>query len=162
MSPDTSLRGRATEMLAALRVFLAHPVLGVGPGQYKPFYAEKYQSDPQFAFKHIPEARGAHNLYLQMAAETGIIGLAVFMAIVLLILHRLWQVRCHWVHRDPESANLATALFLGLMAYLVHSMFAHLAYERYFFLFLALAGAAVQICRAETSPTTQMMETRGL
>jgi len=162
VSPDASIRGRATEMLAALRVFLDHPVLGVGPGQYTPFYSEKYHSDPQFAFKYVPGARGAHNLYLQIAAETGIIGLAVFMAMVFLILRQLWQARRHWAYSRPEVANLATALFLSLTAYLVHSVFAHLAYERYFFLLLALAGVAVQICRSDIPPTTRVMETRGV
>jgi hypothetical protein len=160
VSPDASLLGRATEMLAALRVFLDHPLLGVGPGQYEPFYSEKYHSDPDFAFKYVPGNRGAHNLYLQIAAETGIIGLSMFLAMVLLILRQLWQARRQWAHSRPDVANLVTALFLSLTAYLTHSMFAHLAYERYFFLLLALAGAAVQICRSDVPATTAQMAER--
>jgi putative inorganic carbon (hco3(-)) transporter len=162
VSSDGAVLGRATQMLAAMRVFLAYPILGVGPGQYTPFYSEKYNRDPQFAFKEVASARGAHSLYLQMAAETGIIGLTAFMAIVLLILRRLWQARRHWVYSHPEGANLVTALFLGLTAFFIHSVFANLTYERYLFLFLALAGAAVQIWRSEIPPTPGVMETRGV
>ena len=38
---DTSMRGRATENLAALNIFLDHPMLGVGPGQTQ-MYTAKY------------------------------------------------------------------------------------------------------------------------
>jgi O-antigen ligase len=154
VSPDASLLGRATEMLAALRVFLDYPVLGVGPGQYEPFYSDKYHSNPDVAFKYVPGNRGAHNLYLQIAAETGLVGLTAFLAMVLLLLRQLWQASRQWAHSRPDVANLTTALFLSLTAYLMHSMFAHLAYERYFFLFLALAGAAVQICRSDLPATS--------
>jgi hypothetical protein len=41
VAPDGAIKGRATEMLAALAVYLDHPFIGVGPGQYVPFYSEK-------------------------------------------------------------------------------------------------------------------------
>ena len=37
---EGSFRGRATEMLAAVRVFADHPILGVGPGRFKYYSAE--------------------------------------------------------------------------------------------------------------------------
>ncbi len=118
VKPDGAIRGRATEMLAALLVFRDHPVLGVGPGQYAPFYSREYHLTPAIAFRHLPRPRPAHSLYFQMAAETGAIGLAIFMAIVLVPMYQLWQARRRWARSRPDLANLATAFLLSLVAYL--------------------------------------------
>jgi glycosyltransferase involved in cell wall biosynthesis len=147
--PDYVTRRRATEMLAALHVFLDHPVLGVGPGQYVPFYSVEYQTREDIGFQQINVPREAHNLYLQMAAETGFIGLAVFMTIVLLLLYRLFQARKFWARTNPEISNLAAAFALSILAYLGAGMFLHLSFERYFWFLLAMAGALLQISRAQ-------------
>ena len=68
---DGAIRGRATEMLAAFNVFMDHPLIGVGPGHYAPHYSIDSQSNPYIAFRHIPQTRRAHSLYLELAAETG-------------------------------------------------------------------------------------------
>ncbi len=149
VKPDGAIRGRATEMLAALLVFRDHPVLGVGPGQYAPFYSREYHLNPAIAFRHLPRPRPAHSLYFQMAAETGVIGLAIFMAIVLVPMYQLWQARRHWARSRPDLANMATALLLSLVAYLGTGIFLHLAYQRYYWLLLAVVGAALQIFQRE-------------
>jgi len=154
--PDGPTRGRMTEMLAAFTVFLDYPVLGVGPGQYFPFYSKDYQLNPDIAFRHLARDRRAHTLYFELAAETGIIGLSLFMAIVLLVLYELWQARCRWVHRRPELANTAMACFLGIIAYLGTATFLHFSFQRYYWLLLALAGATLQICRSETPPQDEL------
>ena len=71
VQPDGATRGRATEMFAALLVFRDHPILGVGPGQYEPFYSKQYQLNPDIAFRHLPRPRRAHSLYFEIAAESG-------------------------------------------------------------------------------------------
>jgi hypothetical protein len=154
--PDAPTRGRLTEMLAALTVFLDHPLLGVGPEQYLHFYSKDYQQNPDIAFRHIDKDRRAHTLYFEMAAETGIIGLSIFMAIVLLVLYELWQARCRWAHSRPELANTAMACFLGLIAYLGTATFLHFSFQRYYWLLLALAGATLQICRLESLPQDEL------
>ena len=82
VEPDGAIRGRATEMLAALAVFIDHPFLGVGPGQYVPFYSERYQMLDEVSFRHLPRPREAHNLYFSIGAELGAAGLVVFFLIV--------------------------------------------------------------------------------
>ena len=56
---------------AAWKMFLDHPVLGVGPGRFGAFFG-KYHSLP---FGGQPTWGNAHNLYLQTLAERGIAGL---------------------------------------------------------------------------------------
>jgi O-antigen ligase len=149
VQPDGPTRGRVTEMLAALKVFLDHPILGVGPGQYTPFYSKEYQLDPDIAFRYLPKTRRAHTLYFEMAAETGFLGITTFMAIVLLVMTRLWHMRRRWLYIRPDLAHLATAFLLSLVAYLGTAVFLHFSFQRYYWLLLAVAGAALQVLRSE-------------
>jgi hypothetical protein len=69
---------RVGENLAALEMFRDHPVAGVGPDNFElryPVYAQRVALDPR------PEVRGAHSLYLESLAETGIIGTVAFVAL---------------------------------------------------------------------------------
>jgi len=63
---------------AGWRMFLSSPIIGVGVGtfmfNYKKFLTEDYPFGPFYA----------HNCYLQMAAEIGVIGLSSFLLILLL------------------------------------------------------------------------------
>lgn len=140
-------RGRLTEMLAAGWVFADHPVVGVGPGQYMPFYSEEYQLRPQIDFRHLPRPRRAHNLYAEVAAEGGTLGLALFVAMPALLLVGLWRERGKWSGRRPRLARLATGFGLAIVAYHGTGMFLHLAYERYYWLLLGLAGAVLHALR---------------
>lgn len=143
---DGAMRGRATEMLSALHVFLDHPLLGVGPGQYNKFYAPAYQRIPGISFRNLGDStRRAHILYFEMAAETGIVGLGVFLLINLLLLRALWRLRRRWGQTRPEIADLATAFYLSIVAYLTTAIFLHLSYQRYYWFLLAMAGAMVQV-----------------
>lgn len=160
--PDYVTRSRVTEMLAALHVFLDHPVIGVGPGQYTPYYSIDYQLDPEIALRYIPKTRRAHTLYFELGAETGVIGLGTFLAILLLIMFKLWRTRRRWIHTRVDRANVATALLLSIFGYLGTAIFLHLSYQRYYWLLVALATAAIQIFEAEYAQEEKLAETPSL
>ncbi len=147
--PDAVTRGRTTEMLAAFMAFLDYPFLGVGPGHYTPYYSEHYQMDPDIALRVLPKNRRAHTLYFELMAETGILGFCVFMAFILVILYRLWQIGRKEIKQRPKIANLSTALLISILAYFFTAIFLHLAYIRFLWVVLALGGAAIQIYESE-------------
>jgi O-antigen ligase len=142
-----AIRGRFTEMWAAAHCFIDHPVLGVGPGQYTPYYSLDYMDNPD-AMRAMDKTRRSHCLYAELAAETGTIGLILFLGLVAGTLSRLWNVRRRLLRTDRELADLATAFWFGILAYLGTAVFLQLSYQRYLWMFLALAGAAVQILGA--------------
>jgi O-antigen ligase len=78
---------RLAHWIAGLNMFRAHPVLGVGAGNYDAAYA-RYTT-------HLatwPEALGhAHNYYINVAAETGIIGLLAFAAVTVSMVWVGWR-----------------------------------------------------------------------
>ncbi len=156
---DGAMRGRTTEMLAALHVFRDHPAIGVGPGQFAPFYFQKYAASADIKFRDINVPRRAHNLYLETAAESGALGLGVFLAIAGVLARSLWRVRRGLLGHDGPGADLAAALCLSLLAYASSAMFLHLSYQRYYWLLLALAGAALHALRAGRQPAPSVSRT---
>jgi O-antigen ligase/polysaccharide polymerase Wzy-like membrane protein len=144
---DAAIRGRATESLAALYVFRDHPVLGVGPQQYFRRYSTQYGNALDIRF--LDENRRAHNLYLEIAADTGVLGLVTFLAILLVTMVALWRLARFWRPRSLELATLAQGFLLALVAYMATGMFLQLSYQRYFWFILALANATIWMLRRE-------------
>jgi len=149
VEPDGAIRGRATEMLAALAVFIDHPFIGVGPGQYVPYYSERYQLLEEVSFRHLPRPREAHNLYVSIAAETGAAGLLVFLAIIVTLFMGLRWARRFWLLRSRRRTDLAVAFALSLVSYLGTGMFLHLSFERYLWFLVGATSAAVYVLRQE-------------
>ena len=133
-------------MLAALHVLLDYPLVGVGPGQYTPFYSLRYMDDPSTAYRQIGKERRGHSLYFELGAETGLVGLSIFLGLATTALWRLHRLRSRFSDR-PEIAHVATGIAFAIVAYLGTSVFLSFAFMRYWWLLLALAGAA---CRASS------------
>ncbi len=162
VSADGATRGRVTEMLAALNCYLDHPIVGVGPGQYSKFYSIDYMADPSIAFREILSTRRAHTLYFELMAETGTLGLASFMAIVVILLSRLWRLRKRFLKTNTEYANLATGFWLSIVAYLSTAVFLHFSYQRYFWILLALGGATIHVLEALSSDNSDCLESEAV
>jgi O-antigen ligase len=139
---DTSITGRATEMLAAALVFADHPLLGVGPGLYPSYYPEYAKRVPYFV---EAQPRKPHDRYLGIAAETGIFGLAAFLGVLGVTLRGLIVARRAALSRHPDLAWLTAGLVLAVAGNIVTGLFLHLAYQRYFWLLFALSGSAYLI-----------------
>lgn len=155
-SSEMVMRSRLTETLAAWHVFADHPILGVGPGQYAPIYSTQYMRNPDIAYKLIDRPRRAHNLYFELAAETGILGLGAFLAIVGTIQLRLWRAWRRWRNERQDLAGLALGFFVSISGYLVSAVFLHLSYQRYYWLLLGLAAAALQVLASEEMRTVRI------
>lgn len=137
-----NLRGRATSTLAALFVFADHPLVGVGRGQFSSYYQEYAGAvaDAGVDTRIDQSARQAHNLFTAVAAETGGLGFACFMGLILITMRDLNRARRRWLKSRPEVAHLATGFLLAIVGYLATGMTLHLSYERYLWLLLALAS----------------------
>lgn len=141
-SSDGATLSRLTEMGAAGLVFLDHPLIGVGPGTF-PNYYQQYSEIVGLRTQN--EDRQAHNLYLSIAAETGIAGLICFLMVLYITLVNLARARKRWQQADPELSNMATAYMLSIVTYLTTGLFLHFAFIRYFWLVVALAAAVLHI-----------------
>lgn len=97
-----------------LELFGSSPVLGVGLGAFQTAYTAYSDGDGSLA------VNAAHNDYLQVLAETGIVGALVtlwFITATVVAIKRGLKAR------DPRAAAMALASGAGLVALLVHSVF---------------------------------------
>jgi len=98
---------RLAHWQAALEMIRHHLWTGVGFGCYEPAYS-------RFALINWPIALGhAHNYYLNIAAETGIIGLAAYLILWGTVLWQTWQA-------TRRTEGLLRGLAIGLLGTWTH------------------------------------------
>ncbi|MEO1699156.1 MAG: O-antigen ligase family protein [Planctomycetota bacterium] len=148
--PDNAILGRATEVIAAVLVYVDHPVLGVGPSLFSS-YSQEYGNS--LGLRRLRTEREAHMLFPHIAAEGGTLGLGAFGLLLAAVMHRLWLLS-----RRAETEverELARGYFSALVAYLLCGLFLHMAFVRYFwFLVAASAAMAARPLRAPESATS--------
>ena len=137
-----SVQGRATENLASLRIFAAHPIFGVGPGQTRLFIQAAAKD---IGYRALAPQRRAHDLYLETLSDNGIVGLVSYLAIVWVTLYQLWRVARRFKNTRPDIFYTVTGLLAAVITFQVNGVFLHLSYHRYYWFLLALAESSVLI-----------------
>lgn len=136
---DRAIQGRASENLTAWVMFTSKPFLGVGLSNFPSLYQEYTKS---LGLAPSASNRSPHNLYLEVAAETGMVGLAVFLIMVWLAFRStLYAIRKFHDLGMDDYANMATGFAIAFMGYMFSAVFIHAAYPRYFYLLLGIAYA---------------------
>jgi O-antigen ligase len=155
---EVSFRGRTSEVLVAWQIFADHPLVGVGLDNYKHYYQDYAQP---LGWDNRREERSAHNLYLETAAETGLIGLVTFSAIIGAAFWRAYRARKSFMRAGQyDEAALVWALVVSLIGYLIASLFLHGAYPRYFWLWVGIMLALPQVAATQASAVRQQFDTR--
>ncbi len=140
---EISFKGRKSEMIVATEMFMDHPILGVGLGNYLNHY-QKYAHNVYMDLRR--EDREAHCRYLEILAETGLIGFSVFCAIIFIMFRGLWQARKIATKKKWSDLNGSiTAISIGMAGILFGYIFLHDAWPRFFWMFVGIAFAAVNI-----------------
>ena len=159
-SKDTtgSRRERRLLLEQGFRVFMDHPLTGVGLGQFQNYY------EPGMPTRW----RETHNVLLQVGAELGIFGLAVFVFLIVRTFAAGWWTRRQlaWIYRpvgrprgpppipdgldDRERYYLQThgsAMVAAAVGWFVCALFASVAFNWTFYYLLGLAVAGREIVR---------------
>ncbi len=144
----TDIWGSALDMAAQ------RPLLGVGGGNFPVAYAA-LPSTPAFASQRrlLHDAEEivpphAQDLYLNILAEDGVIGIVAFLALAIAAVATAYRA-CHI--RDPQGRVIALGLGVGLMVLAVHSVVevTSLDGERLELPLLALLAAATIFVRMD-------------
>jgi O-antigen ligase len=129
-SANGSIEARKELLKLSVMTALTHPVFGVGPGCF-----------PLLSGFHV-----AHNAYTEMAAESGILALILFLMALYAAYKNLRDLqKSRRYLEDPEFALLTQALCAGLAAYLAGSCFASTEYNLYAYLVMSYSCAMVRI-----------------
>jgi putative inorganic carbon (hco3(-)) transporter len=130
---------RLAHWQAAINMTEQHPWLGVGLGNYEATYN-------RYRLLNWEESLGhAHNYYLNVLGETGIIGLAAYLAVFVRITWLTWQTRAH-----PDTLSRCVVVgLLGSWSYLlVHSLTDNL-YVNNVFIHLGVMLGILAVLRRE-------------
>ena len=151
-----SSAARRQVMQEGIDAFLTFPLTGVGAGQFKNYNPPERKE----------RWRETHNALIQVAAETGIFGFAVFMFLIvrggmaaartrrLLSRPRKGSDPLGLVMSDDDRRSLyalTAALTAGLCGWFTCAMFASVAYSWTFYYLLALIVAARELARVRLS-----------
>jgi len=118
---------RLAHWQAGWDMFSEHPWLGVGIGNYEPVY-------PAYALPRWEEPLGhAHNYYLNIAAEAGLVGLSAYLILWAAVFWQAWRA----VRRTSGYWQGVAVGILGILAHVavhnsfdnlyVHGMYVHIA-----------------------------------
>jgi O-antigen ligase len=109
-----SVLERVAHWVAAQRMWEQAPWLGVGPGNYAQVY-------PQVRLPQWEEALGhAHNIYLNVLAETGLAGLAAYLGLLGVTTVWIWQRRQQAAQSRRAADRWRAAVLVGILGVLVH------------------------------------------
>lgn len=132
-SDENGEQARIIAWRAGMRMVQQHPLFGIGLGEFKPQML-KY-ADPGVHFRSI-----AHETYLEVAAETGLPNLVVFLAMLLFTYLSLGRVRRRAADSGPPVLYMAaTGLQAGLVGFCVGAFFLSAEYLKLFWLWIFLS-----------------------
>ncbi len=141
---EGSFRGRTSEVIAGFKMFSDHPILGIGSANY----AINYQKYAQIiGIETRAEEREAHSLYVEIMAETGILGILSFLGFLFALFRGLSNIKANLMHTRyyAQISPYISAMQVSLISYLFASLFLHGAFLRFFWVLSALAMALIQI-----------------
>lgn len=109
-----SMKDRSVMWQNGMKIFEKHPIIGNGINTFFVEYREARSDEDK-------GKRGsyAHNCYLQMACDTGILGLLSFLVFVAMLISRGFSALKKI--KDPLLYSLILGINLGLIAFLTHS-----------------------------------------
>jgi O-antigen ligase len=147
---DDSANGRLDAWKAAIRMAETHPLTGVGLNNFNPifFYYTDHWAGHDMA---------VHSTWFGLLAETGPIGLGLFVTLVTMTVRRSIRTRTTLRERrrgglvfDPEIDALAHAIVAGLTGFIVSGSFLTQAYNWPIYILVALTLAMSRFCESET------------
>ncbi len=146
----TDLWGIATNMIKD------HPVLGVGAGNFQlvePSYALGNINLGQVSLV-VDTPKVAHNTYLNVIAELGIIGMIPFLAVLLgAVIAAVRSVRALARSGQRELETISRGIVIGALAMFVAFLFISAQYEKQLWLMLGLLVALPSMVRRAVEPT---------
>jgi putative inorganic carbon (hco3(-)) transporter len=143
---------RLAHWIAALRMLEISPWIGVGPGNYATVYPEVMLPRWQDPLGH------AHNIYLNVLAESGLLGLATYLFLWIGAFAWIWQRQ-----RSVPAGSWESALQIGVLGVLLH-LSVHNFFDNLFVrgIYLHIAFWLAVVCVVEPGGTDKVDQTTGV
>ena len=146
--------GRTYLWRDALRMLPRYAIIGCGPEAFSKVFPQ-YRSEELARYSAGIANESSHNMYLDAAISFGIPGAALYLAIVLLALYRLFKRQAQ--ESDPIRQVVIAGVAPAIVGAAVHNFFMYdqIATGLYFYAFMALA----LIVTTSIKPTPQVPRT---
>ncbi|HFE38020.1 MAG TPA: hypothetical protein ENK06_06320 [Gammaproteobacteria bacterium] len=132
---DEDMALRMSHWQNSLMIFTDFKIFGIGAGTFQYVYPLYDDGFDKYRLLH------AHNDYIELLAEQGVIGFCLIGAVIILCLKNAIQAIRHFTHL--HQAAFAVGSLLAISAFLIHSLvdfnFQIPSNAIYFFVFLAIA-----------------------
>ncbi len=123
ISTDASNVERINRWKCAWRMFEDKPLMGFGPGTYQFYYGQfQVSSDLNYHSTYAGDKGHAHSEYLNYLSETGLPGLLIFLAILVMV-GKTASLNIRRNYADKRTSNLTMVLYMGLITFYIHSFF---------------------------------------
>lgn len=129
---DISLVRRSNYIAVGWNIFKEYPIFGAGPGNFAVLHA-KAAFQPNMAL--IGTKRLPHNLFLQVASETGICGLLFFIVTLFCVYVSLVRL----TRPNTPLSSVASATLISFAGLLFMGLFLHMLLAKTFWLILIFA-----------------------
>jgi O-antigen ligase len=128
---------------AGLHMIEAHPITGIGLGNFKPLMPSYTAPETNIHFESV-----AHNMFIEVAAELGLPALLIFLGIFWFTYRTLGRLR-----RSPSTHSLiretAAALQAGLVGFAVAGSFVSAEYQKTSWMGFALMFCLMPLARSQ-------------
>jgi O-antigen ligase len=141
--------GRVDIWTVGWRMVEAHPITGVGTGNF-PNTATDYLFRPGALFSRyiVDQPHAAHNLYLQVLAELGVVGLALFLGIVGFLLSCAGRAAQEFREQGDAAMEIVSrALIVATAGILATEFFISDLFSKPLWIQLALCPCLLAIAR---------------
>ena len=152
-SPQNTVWIRWLEWKGAFEIIKAAPLIGNGPGTFSRFFPEKQPREfSSVCVERNEFLRHAHNEYLEIWSETGILGLMVFM--YLLISAITSGMRLVRENKDVNAFFIYLGLVAGVIGICFHMLFSvsfrFVAVPLLFWFYLGVVNGMISIRNGQT------------
>ena len=136
--------GRSDIWRVAMRVGAAHPVAGAGLNNFETVSGQFVRRPGALKTLDLIVDRPhvAHNIYLEAYADTGIVGLALFIGFIAACLYAAWCASRRFDRLGEDSLDmLATAVLVGGLGFMAAATFISAGVDKRLWVLLALGPA---------------------
>lgn len=139
---DASIVQRLRVLQGGIQMFLDNPILGVGAGNF-------IVHSKDYANTNFPLV--AHNSYLHVAAELGIMGIILFLTLLMKTLVELRACRLSLERRLHTLYHFLFGLQVAISGFMVHALFLSEHHNIALFILLGLAVVLIHLARTHAN-----------
>jgi O-antigen ligase len=155
--------GRADAWRIAIEMAEDHPLIGVGLNNFPVVQSEYVAGSVNLVYGQLFRelSVAAHNTYLQILSELGVVGLALLLAVALLTMFvAIGSLRQLSAYRDPETDRLVRGLIVAAVGLLMSFAFLSGQYEKQLWLVLGVLAAIPSVVEAAAARAPEASTTR--